>query len=73
MLTAALECFKQGEPPVGPDQLEVGIHLDHGEAAAGRGDGVAFMRVRLLPYSQSVQLVLKGRSIHYLRQRGCGV
>jgi hypothetical protein len=29
-LSAPFERFEQGERPVGPDQREVGVYLDHG-------------------------------------------
>ena len=59
-LSASLESVEQGERPVGPDQLEVRVHLDHGQAPSGRGDRVAFPRVRLLPKPQPVQFGLEG-------------
>ena len=47
-LATSLERFEQGERPVGPDQREVGVDLDHGKAPTGCGDCVAFAGVRLL-------------------------
>ena len=62
-LATPLERVEQGDRPVGPDQCEVGVHLDHGQAPSGRGDRVALPGVRLLPDPQRVQFGLEGRPV----------
>ena len=44
-------------------QRELGVYLDHREAPSGRGDGVAFTGVCLLPHPQFVQFSLEGVSV----------
>ena len=63
------ERVEQGERPIGPDQWRSGVYLDHGEAPSGRGDGVAFPGVRLLPNPQPVQFGLEGGPVDHRRQR----
>jgi hypothetical protein len=53
-LSTPFERTKQSERPLGPNQREVGVKLDHGQAASGRGDRVGFPGVRLLPNPQPV-------------------
>jgi hypothetical protein len=53
-LPPPFERIEQGERAVRPDQLEVGIDLDHGQPPAGRGDRVAFAGMGLLPNSQRI-------------------
>ena len=45
---------------MGADQLELGVYLDHGQAASGRGDRVAFPGVRLFSKPQPVEFGLEG-------------
>jgi hypothetical protein len=66
-----LERVEQRERPAGPGQLEAGVDLDHGQAPPGRGDRVAFPRVRLLPNLQHVQFGLEGGPVDGRRQAGC--
>jgi hypothetical protein len=59
-LPAPFERLQQGERSIGPDQLEAGVYLDHGQAPPGRGDRVTFAGVRLLPRTQLAQFGLEG-------------
>src|ERR1700761_1266482 len=68
-LATPLERFGQGRLAVRAGQRRLGGHLDHGQAAAGRGDGVALVGVRLLPDPQLVYLGLEPRPV-YGRGRG---
>ena len=45
-------------------------HLDQGQPPPGRGDRVAFPRVRLLTHSQRGKLGLEGGAVGHLGQRG---
>ena len=58
-LSPPFECPEQGNRSVGPDQSDAGVDLGHGEAAAGRGDGITFSGVGLLPYAQAVHFALE--------------
>ena len=49
--------------PVGPDQFEVGVDLDHGQAPSRRGDRVALPHVRLLPIPQHVEFGLESAAV----------
>jgi hypothetical protein len=49
------------------DERRGAIHLDHGEAPAGRRDSVALAHVRLFSNPQRVRLGLKGIPIDDLR------
>jgi hypothetical protein len=71
-LSAPFERFKQGERPVGPDQREVGVYLDHRETAACRGNRVALVTVRLLSDPEGIELGLKPVAVDHDRDL-CGL
>ena len=56
--------------PSRPDQREIGVYLDHGQAPSGRGDRVAFPGVRLLPRPQRVHLGLPSGAVGHGWKRG---
>jgi hypothetical protein len=49
-LLPALENLQQRHRPVGPDQRNSGIHLDHRQPPPRRRDRVTLVGMRLLPY-----------------------
>jgi hypothetical protein len=69
-LPSSFERIEQGERPVGPDQREVWIDLNHRQAPTGRGDRVAFAGVCLLPGPQFVEFGSEGGPVDDRRLAG---
>ncbi len=69
-LLAPFERLEQVERSVGPDQREVGVYLDHGQAPSSCGNRVAFAGVQFLSNPQTIQLGLEGCAIDDFRHPG---
>ena len=62
-LVATLEQVEERDRPVGADDLDRAVELDHRQPPPGRGDGVALAGVRLLADQQLVAGRLPGGQV----------